>query len=169
MKKTIGLLLLIISTGLCTKAQSVFDKKITNAVNQLSCKAPDAEEPVTLNAGIVTEKDSLAVIVKVRMATGWHIYNFVPSNLPYIATEPILKLPEGIRASGKWDTSKPSAYSNDPGVLIFENEAWFVQKAIQQPDARGLIQAGLYYQTCDLNQCLPPVEKILDLQLNLRK
>lgn len=165
MKKTIGLFLLILVTGLCAKAQSAFDKKIADAVKQLNCMAPSAEEPVTLNAGIVAERDSLAVFIKVLMAPGWHIYQFVPAHLPYIVTEPILKLSEGIKAVGKWETSKPSAYSNDPGVLIHETEAWFVQKTMRQPDAKGVMQAGLYYQTCDLNQCLPPVEKTLELKI----
>lgn len=165
MKKIIGFFLLILSTGLCVKAQSAFDKKIADAVTRLSCNEPDAEEPVTLNAGVVAEGDSLAVIIKVLMAPGWHIYKFVPANLPYIVTEPILKLPEGIKAVGKWESSKASTYSNDPGVLIHENKAWFVQKVVRQPDALGIIQAGLYYQTCDLSQCLPPVEKILDLKV----
>lgn len=165
MKKIIGFFLLILSTGLSIKAQSAFDKKIADAVKLLSCIEPGAEEPVTLNAGIVTERDSLAVIIKVLMAPGWHIYKFVPSNLPYITTEPILKLPEGFKAAGKWESSKASTYSNDPGVLIHETEAWFVQKVVRQSDARGVIQTGLYYQTCDLNQCLPPVEKILDLKV----
>lgn len=166
MKKTIGFFLLILSTALCVKAQSAFDKKIAAAVKGLSCLVPGAEEPVTLNAGLVTEGDSLAIIVKVRMAPGWHIYTFVPANLPYIVTEPILKLPEGmIKAVGKWESSKASAYANDPGVLILETEAWFVNKLLRHSVASGVIKAGLYYQTCDLNQCLPPVEKVVDLKV----
>ncbi|MGN6419540.1 MAG: hypothetical protein ACTHMC_18715 [Pseudobacter sp.] len=37
------------------------------------------------------EKDSVAVIVKAALAPGWHIYQFVPSTLPYIPIDCIIK------------------------------------------------------------------------------
>lgn len=169
MKKILTIFVLSLSTALCVKAQSGFDKKIARAVKQLSCAEPGPEEPVTLNAGILSEKDSLAVMVKVRLAPGWHIYQHVPSTLPYIPIEYILKLPENFRASGKWEMSKAFPSSNDPGVLIYEKEAWFVHKALRLSDNPDVVYTGLYYQTCDLNQCLPPVEKTFDLKVSPSK
>ena len=169
MRKFIGIFLLSLSTGLCLHAQSGFDKKIAQAVKQLSCAEPGPEEPVTLNAGILIEKDSIAVIVKVRLAPGWHIYQYVPSNLPYIPIDHILKLPENFQSSGKWEMSRPLPSANDPGVLIYEKEAWFVHKALRLSALPGIVRTGLYYQTCDLNQCLPPVEKTFELKINSSK
>jgi len=164
MKKLIGLFMLFSLAGLCANAQSTFDKKIAAAVKQLECTVPDNEDPVTLNAKLVVEKDSIAVIVKVQMATGWHIYQYVPSTMPYIPIEHILKLPEGLTTVGEWGIQKPFPSANDPGVLIYENNAVFTRKLFRRKEVTGTIQVGLYYQTCDLRQCLPPVEKTLDLK-----
>lgn len=164
MRKLIGLFMVFSLAGLCVKAQSAFDKKIAAAVKQLECTEPDNENPVTLNAKLLAEQDSIAVMVKVRMAPGWHIYQYVPSTMPYIPIEHILKLPEGLVPVGKWEISKPFPSANDPGVLIYEKEAVFIHKVFRQAAAAGPIQAGLYYQTCDLHQCLPPVEKIFELK-----
>ena len=167
MKKLIGLFIIFLSSGLGASAQSAFEKKITAAVAQLTSAKPTNENPVTLNARILLEKDSMAVIVEVRMAPGWHIYQYVPSTMPYIPIEQILKLPEGFQAVGKWEMSRPFPSANDPGVLIYEKQAWFVHKIVRSAGARsaGVIQTGLYYQACDLRQCLPPVEKIFDLKV----
>lgn len=165
MKKLIGLFMVCSLAGLCASAQSAFDKKIAAAVKQLECGAPDNENPVTLNAKLLVEKDSIAVIVKVQMAAGWHIYQYVPSTMPYIPIEHILKLPKGLEAVGKWEMTKPFPSANDPGVLIYENNAVFIHKVFRKSEAADIIQAGLYYQTCDLHQCLPPVEKIFELKL----
>ncbi len=150
----------------CAHGQSSFDAKIAEASGQLKCDAPDERNPVSLNAVLVTEKDSIAVIVKAVMAPGWHIYAYVPSTLPYIQMDPVLKLPATVKKAGDWMKTRPTASANDRGVLIYENEAVLVQKAVKAPGtpAGGIINTGLYYQTCNLRQCLPPLEKTFDLR-----
>ena len=160
-----AILIFLLLPVFCVNAQSPFDRKIADAAKKLSCAEPDEQSPVNLNAALIDEKDSVAIIVKVRMAPGWHIYGFVPSNLPYIAIDHILELPENLRAVGAWVKSKASSSADDPGVLIYENEALFMHKAVKAPgDKKEItIRTGLYYQTCNLQQCLPPVEKIFEL------
>lgn len=161
-----GLLILIFFPVLWANAQSTFDVKIAEASKQLNCPVPNQQNPVTLSAQLVSDNDSVAVIVKVQMAPGWHIYQFVPSTLPYIAIDHVLQLPEGLQKAGAWQKTKPMASVNDPGVLIYEEEAVFIHKLAKSPGYKkgGVIQTGLYYQTCDLRQCLPPVEKIFELK-----
>lgn len=163
--RLIGLILIFLSTGLCANAQSAFDRKIAEALKIMKCAEPSDETPVTLNAGLLHDKDSTAVILKVQMAPGWHIYQYVPASMPYISIDQILKLPEGISAVGKWIGSTPFPSAHDKGVLIFENDAWFVHKLIKTAPVKPgmVIQAGLYYQTCDLRQCLPPIEQVVEL------
>ena len=162
------LLLFFIFPVLSVNAQTDFEKKIAEAARILLCDEPNEQGPVTLNSKLVYEKDSVAVIVKVALAPGWHIYQFVPSTLPYIPIEHVLQLPEGIFAVGGWIKSEPMASVADPGVLIYEKEAVFVHKAVKKEERRskGVIRTGLYYQTCNLNQCLPPVEKVFELELD---
>lgn len=160
------LLLLFIFPVFVANAQTALEKKIAEATRQLICDEPDEQHPVALNAKLVFEKDSLAVIVKVALAPGWHIYQFVPSTLPYIPIEHVLQLPDGVIAAGGWTKTEPMASVDDPGVLIYEKEAVFVRKALRKEGkTKGNIRAGLYYQTCNLHQCLPPVEKVLELEM----
>ena len=147
-------------------AQSNLDLKTAIAVRELNCPAASEEHPVTLNATLVAEHDSLAIVVKVALAPGWHIYEYVPPTSPYIPIERILELPAGIEAVGAWVKTEAASSANDPGVLIYEKEAVFIRKAVIGRTAKegSIIKAGLYHQTCDLRQCFPPVEKIVELK-----
>ncbi|KLT67064.1 protein-disulfide reductase DsbD domain-containing protein [Pedobacter sp. BMA] len=167
MMKKIGMTLMFTLTVLFVKAQSPFDKKITEAIKQLSCAVASEEIPVTLNARIVTEMDSAAVIVKIQISPGWHVYQHVPTSMPYIALEHILKLPEDVKPIGTWIVSPPIPSVQDEGVLIYENEAWFVHKiqTVGEKKQDSIIRAGVYYQACDLRQCLRPSELALDLKM----
>jgi hypothetical protein len=158
-------LFVILMPVLSASAQSKLDIKIKEAAKQMVSPQPDERNPVSLNAQTVNEGDSIAIIVKALLAPGWHIYAYVPSSQPYIPIDQILHLPEDIKAVGQWKKSEPETSSDDPGVLIYENEAVFIHKAVRLSTVRtgGVIKAGLYYQTCNLRQCLPPKEKIFDL------
>jgi DsbC/DsbD-like thiol-disulfide interchange protein len=161
-----SILLAFLFSSLCAGAQSKLDIKIREATNHLNCSQADEHEPVTLNAQLVIEGDSIAIIVKVILAPGWHIYAYVPSTLPYIAIDQIIHLPPNLKAVGEWEKSEPETSSDDPGVLIYQNKAVFIHKAVRRSHAMeaGVIKAGLYYQTCNLRQCLPPKEKIVELR-----
>ena len=145
--------LAILFPVLFANAQSQLDAKIMETAKQLNCPQPDERNPVTLNAQLVKQGDSPAIIVKAQMAAGWHIYAYVPSTQPYIAIDQILQLPEAVRAVGEWRKSEPEASSDDPGVLLYKNEAVFIHKAIRSQRTKGIgvIKTGLYYQTCNLH------------------
>ena len=158
----------LLMAGLQLRAQSSLDRKIAAAGKVLRCGRPDEGHPVLVGAMLVSEGDSIGVIVKAVLAPGWHIYDYVPPSLPYIPIETILKLPPTIRAVGGWVKSQATASASDPGVLIYEGEAVFVHKAVRVSERSavaggGIIQTGLYYQTCNMRQCLQPVEKTIEL------
>ncbi len=143
--------------------QSKFDSKILKQATALTCPVPDEASPVTVNATLVVEGDSLAVIVKCDILSGWHIYAFVPENLPYIQLEPILETPASLLPAGTWSKSPPSASASDPGVLVYTASAVLVQKFIRKDKTGGKVKAGLYFQCCDIKQCLPPDERAFEL------
>jgi len=159
-------LLAILIQALSANAQSKLDVKISEATKHMVCPLPDEMNPVTLNAQSVNEGDSIGIIVKVAMAPGWHIYAYVPSGQPYIAIDQILQVPENCKTVGEWKKTEPSASSDAPGVLIYEEEAVFIHKLVKLPQAKmdGIVKAGLYYQTCNLRQCLPPRGKTFELR-----
>lgn len=154
--------------ALSTQAQTKFDIKIKQAEVKLLCKAPDESDPVSINASVVEEQDSLAIILKVKFAPGWHAYAHVGNNSPNIAMETLLKLPPSITTAGNWIKSQPNASVNYPNELLYEKEAVFIQKLVKGKEFNkgiSVIQTGLYYQTCNLYQCLPPTEKTIDLTI----
>lgn len=156
------LFFLLIATG---KGQTALDQKIAKAIANTNCEEPTERDPVTLRGFLVSEGDSLAVVVKVRMAPEWHIYQYVPSNSPYVQLDNILTLPKGLVKVGKWQFSKPMRYVADPNVLIHEENAWFVHKIAGHAEKGSSIGTGLYYQTCDHRQCLPPIEVKINLKI----
>ena len=158
-------LLVTLFPVLSANAQSRLDVKIKERSKQMVCPKPDENNPVTLDAQSVSEKDSIAVIVKVAMAPGWHIYAYVPDTQPYIPIDQILQLPENMKSVGEWIKTEPETSSDDPGVLIYKDEAVFIHKVVKSSKRNaGVIKAGLYYQTCNLRQCLPPREKTFELR-----
>lgn len=160
--------LFMLQAGFLT-AQTVdngFDKRIKGAADSLMCEEPDEEKPVTLNAKLVADYggDSIAVIIKIRMTPGWHIYAYVPENMPYILTECLLEPDANAKQVGTWIKSVPQASTTDKGVLIYEHVAVFTHKLKKVSKlVKGKISTGLYYQTCNLQQCLPPVEAKIEL------
>jgi len=146
--------------------KSLFEKQLASGIKELGCSLPDEQEPVKINAVLIKEKgtDKMAVVIKALIAPGWHLYAFVPSNMPYIPTQCLLKLPEGITAVSDWEKTKPMSSGIAAGVLVWEQEVVFVRRLkVEKSDMKGVIEAGLSYQTCDLRQCLPPAEKWFNL------
>lgn len=146
-------------------ATTSFSKQIATAAYSLQCKPPVETDPVSINAVLVKDNnsDSAAVIIKAELYPGWHIYAYVPPDKPYITTEQLLHLPQGVKAVGQWQKSPPQTLETDAGVFVYEVEAIFTQKMLVPKGSSGTIEAGLSYQTCDIHQCMPPVEKTVKL------
>jgi DsbC/DsbD-like thiol-disulfide interchange protein len=160
-----GWLLLPFSSYAQAARKGTFDKMIAGSIKALPCSAPDEQAPVTVNTALVKLPASgqMAVIIKARMAPGWHLYAYVPSDMPYIRTECLLELSPGVTAVGGWQKSRAIPSGTDRGVLLWEQEVVFVQRLRLGKNNKGRLRAGLSYQVCDLRQCLPPADKWFDL------
>lgn len=147
--------------------QTGFGDLIANAAKELQCSVPDEQAPVSVNAVIVRGENAgeLAVVVKVTIALGWHIYAYVPADQPYIVTDQILQLPDGVLKAGAWIKSHATPSSTDRGVLNYEKEAVFYCLLISETSGSGTLKAGILYQACNNRQCLPPQEKTMELNL----
>lgn len=157
------LLFCVLQAGLLNAqtANKSFDERIARAADSLLCPIPDEERPVTLNAKLVKddEGDSVAIIIKANMAKGWHLYAYVPDHQPYIVAECLLEPDVNAEATGTWIKSAPKPSTTDKGVFIYEDMAVFTHKLKKNSKlVKGKVVTGLYYQTCNLQQCLPPVE-----------
>lgn len=148
---------------LTTKAQS-FLEQVKAKADTITCTEPQPTDPLSIGTAILKDKvsDSVAVIVKASIYSGWHIYAFVPEDMPYIVTLPILRTSSGEEIQVEWIKSAPQPSLTDKGVLVYENKASFLCFLKKGTPTEGL-QAALSYQACDVHQCLPPKEKTMSL------
>ncbi|NVM65178.1 hypothetical protein FHW88_003482 [Mucilaginibacter sp. SG538B] len=140
---------------------STGDIKIANGVT-----TPTRTDPVTVSAMLIDEANGKKqVVVKAEILQGWHIYAYVPKDSPFIATQPIIELPNGI-ASGEWQASAGVPFAGGEGMFVWEDKATFKTEISAASLKRGMvIRCGLYYQVCDNNKCFPPKRKIIEIQV----
>ncbi|MFD2940141.1 hypothetical protein [Flavobacterium notoginsengisoli] len=143
-----------------------FVKKVQKAAGAFKIKDPVASDPVAVDAKLVwnSKKTQAAVIVKAKLLEGWHIYAYVPSTQPYIQYKMVLELPESINPLGDW--IKPNSYPYEDNIFVYKGEIFFIRYfSVENLKKDAVIKAGLFYQTCDIKQCLQPNTKSRDLKL----
>lgn len=147
-----------IQKDLVIKANETAKKMITDR--------PLVSDPVMFNAQLVwrDDKKQVAVVMKVDVHYDWHIYAIVPPTQPYITSKLILDLPTGVSPIGKWE--KPSVYPSSDDIYVYKGELVFIHYlSVDETIRDGKLNCGIYYQTCDERQCLPPQSKTLKLSL----
>lgn len=136
------------------------------AARGLNLPATDNNNPVSVGAILVTYHNGMqAVLVKMKIQPGYHIYGTVSEKDPYIATQVTVSgMPKGYSVSG--DPIFPAGkYFSDSGTTQFEEEAVFVIPVIGV--GKGTIQVKCEWQCCDSQICFPPAEKILEVPTTL--
>lgn len=160
-KHTLFLFLILVSkTYGQEKVKESFIQKVDKVISDLEVQSPSPSDPVSLASKVIwnDSKTQIAVVVKVKVLQGWHIYSYVPDTQPYIQSSMILELPEGISAITEW--TKPDSYPFEDNIFVYEGEVSFVRYfTVKEVILKAKIKAGLHYQTCDLRQCLPPDTK----------
>lgn len=118
--------------------------------------------PVLASARIERDPfyNNYKLIVKFKIHPGYHIYNNVSSEDPYIATKIDLTLPEGVTA-GNWKKSATRPL-NQSGTTIFEDEAEY--SCPLEGHTIGDVKCDIRYQCCDSQVCLPPAKKTLTVK-----
>ena len=160
------LLLVIQSVYSQEKVEDELRKKVEEAAAGLDVPAPDPFSPVSVKAGTVwsDDKKQLALIMKVEVLENWHIYALVPPDQPYIQSELRLLPPDGLTPLEKWETPVPYAYGD--GIFVYKGSLLFIHYfSVKKTVDNKTLEAGLYYQTCDFNQCLPPELEMIKLAL----
>lgn len=144
-----------------------FVKKVEKTAATFKVTDPIASDPVSVDAKLVlnSKKTQFALIVKAKLLDGWHIYAYVPSTQPYIQYKMELELPENITPLGDW--IKPSSYPYEDNIFVYKEEIFFIRYfSVENLKKDTVVKTGLFYQTCDIKQCLPPNSKTKELNLN---
>lgn len=142
-----------------------FKEKVTNISKNLTIVNPQHSDPVSVASTLVWNetKDQLAIVVKASILNGWHIYALVPENQPYIKCDLVLNVPKGLEAITDWEMPSPFPYESE--IYVYKGELVFTKFFKVTENIVGDFEAGLFYQTCDINQCLPPQTKVFKLKM----
>lgn len=137
-----------------------FSNKVKEQIKLIETPEGSMLDPVSVTPNVIwaNDKKTFAVVIKVSILEGWHIYAYVPESEPYIQTELRVDLPREVQSIGDWEKPKMKPY--DDGVLIYEGDVCFIKYYTITNNSKGEIVAGLNYQACDLYRCYPPIEKV---------
>ncbi len=120
----------------------------------------------TVMVGMATDQTSLkkgasfTLGVRLRIASGWHIYAVESSNGVNIPTTLKLALPPGLKAVGDWDIPKPHAI--DATTLAYDKDVIFrqlVEVTAEASEGDQEIACEVGYQSCSDSSCLRPTKE----------
>lgn len=130
---------------------------------------PTAAEPVEVTASLsdpnVEPGGTIELIVRVKMAPGWHIYS---ANRPTgigMPTTLELMLPKDVEVAGEWSYPEsipelsPDIFAGEEPTFIHEEIVVFsrpLKIGSATPPGRLLVTCELGYQACSITSCLPP-------------
>ena len=141
-------------------------KKAIEAAAGITMLTPDLLSPVSVNAIALwsDDKKQLAVIMKVEVLDNWHIYAYVPPDQPYIVSELRLSTPDGLTPLEERETPIPYPYGE--GIFVYKGSLVFIRYfSVKKPLANNTVGVGLYYQTCNISECLPPDLEMITLTM----
>lgn len=127
---------------------------------------PTRRNPVVAEAecspGRVRPGESLELVVRLRIAPGWHISAVEGSKGPEVPTRLALILPKGVEPDGEW--TSPPPIPGPEGCLWYARTAEFRrQLRVLHDTAAGplTVTCTLGYQACDAFSCREPAEVVI--------
>lgn len=146
------------------------------AVESLQVEAPTPRSPLQMKASLIPAQaapgETVKLVVKVRLMPGWHFYDYVPPTEPYIQTKWLMELGSGLESQGEWGGPEATPYISNPMMLVHEGGAEpmvFYRELVVSENATGAVavEAGLHFQACDADICLPARKRTEDLILTV--
>jgi DsbC/DsbD-like thiol-disulfide interchange protein len=136
---------------------------------------PTAETPVTVGAAVeppeVHPGEVTTLIVRARIAPGWHIYGLDTGPDPAQPTQIRLDFPEDITGQGDWTAPSPATRASPLGMTsVYESEVNFKRqlKVAASPSLRSYhLPLQFIYQACDDAMCMPPTRVSLNVPLQI--
>jgi hypothetical protein len=137
-------------------------------LKKAAAKEPTLSDPVAVSAQLVygPDKTTAELVINASILKGWHIYAYLPKDSPFIQSETLMELPEGIIAKNEWETSAATPFPGSDGVFVFEGHTTFkITLNIAGAKPGAVVRCGLFYQTCDENKCLQPTKKLVEVSI----
>jgi len=130
---------------------------IERAARGVKVGETDNLNPVNAAVTLVRlDNGEIAVVARVKIEKGFHIYAKVSEREPYIETVADFIAPNGYSAYG--ERNKPASVKyGENGTFIYEGDFIFYQKFLGK--GPGQFKFNFAYQCCDDQICMPPVER----------
>ncbi|PKP05781.1 MAG: hypothetical protein CVU10_10570 [Bacteroidetes bacterium HGW-Bacteroidetes-5] len=130
---------------------------IERAARGVKVGETDNLNPVNAAVTLVRlDNGEIAVVARVKIEKGFHIYAKVSEREPYIETVADFVAPEGYKPYGERNTPASIKYGEN-GTFIYEGDFIFYQKFLGK--GPGQFKFNFAYQCCDDQICMPPVER----------
>jgi hypothetical protein len=135
---------------------------------------PSESRPVSVGAAMSADQvrpgDVVTVMVRARLAHGWHVYTNVPADQPFIEARANLDLPDGLEPIGDWQSTKGRPDRVKPALQVADGELVMTRRV----QVAGDIDAGSHaitcrfgFQACNERICLPPAEASIELVIDV--
>ena len=138
---------------------------IRTAIDAMSITDPTDVAPVSVGStaatyfhskeGNFSKKGALVtLVVRLKVADGWHVYAQVPQDVPYKPVTIDAQLPDGLRWNEDWQT--PLATNGDvAGLTEYRGDVVFTRQFYSTTAVKTKIDGDVQFQVCDVQRCMP--------------
>jgi len=143
----------------------------------MSVSEPTDIDPVSVGAtaatyfhsreGNFSKKGALiTLVVRLKVADGWHVYAQVPQDVPYKPTKINVQLPDGFRWNGDWQS--PLATNGDtPGLTEYRGDIVFTRQFYATAVAKAKVDGDVQFQVCDVQRCMPAAKGSFEVPVTI--
>ncbi|MBE0677777.1 MAG: redoxin domain-containing protein [Bacteroidales bacterium] len=141
--------------------RNLYPEEIIGLEN-LVMEEPDDLNPVSSKAALLPTTDgNNAVVIRVKIKGGFHIYASASKNIPFTFFSVKIDLPAGMSELGEIRLPQMKPYEGDPEISVYKGDIVIMQKVTGASEKR--IRVQLDYQYCNDEYCGLPVQKVLTL------
>lgn len=119
------------------------------------------EDPVAISTASVKNDNEGELIIRMKIYPGFHIYNKVSDQDPYIETKYEFQTEGDVKLVGELQKPAGTLLAGSKSI-VFEGEKVLRQKFTGK---RGTITLTITYQACDAHACLMPKTKTIKIDL----
>ena len=141
---------------------------------EIEVDEPSGANPVSIGAVVVPATvgpgELVTLLVRAKLASGWHIYAADRESGPTVATTLELQLPAGVEKKGDWQCPEPELYETVLGATyIYHDTADFLVPLRVADDAAGNLRIACEfgYQACNDDICHVPTRQSVSVDLSV--
>jgi hypothetical protein len=153
---------------------------VRTTIDAMNVTEPTDVAPVSVGAtaatyfhskeGIFSKKGALlTLVVRVKVADGWHVYAQVPKDVPYKPIRIDAQLPDGFRWNEDWQA--PLATNGDvAGLTEYRGDVVFTRQFYSTAAVKkARIDGNVQFQVCDVQQCMPAAKAPFEVPVTINE